>query len=127
MKTFVALKQQASAGCDYTIGCGKNWEFIQAETIEEAAHKLSMKILDNLGGEEELVEYTTPYKQDADYALKRVMLIEVSNQVTLLAQDLEHPIEKLRLELRKSIEEKKRKDETAAEKREYARLKKKYG
>lgn len=42
---FIVLMSQ-SGGCDYTIGCGKKWEIIEAGNINEAFEKVFGKISD---------------------------------------------------------------------------------
>lgn len=39
MKTYVVVMKQKDEGCDYTIGCGTKYEFIEADGIEEAMRK----------------------------------------------------------------------------------------
>jgi hypothetical protein len=39
MKKFIVLKKQ-DGGCDYTIGCGRNWEFVEAENKEDVLKKV---------------------------------------------------------------------------------------
>ncbi len=36
---YLVLQKQEDEGCDYTIGCGMNYEFIAAENHEEAVEK----------------------------------------------------------------------------------------
>ncbi len=37
MAKFLVLMRQSGEGCDYTIGCGIKWKFLEAGTVEEAA------------------------------------------------------------------------------------------
>lgn len=40
MKTFLVIREQENAGCDYTIGCGTTVGIIEAESLEEAEKQL---------------------------------------------------------------------------------------
>jgi len=45
---FILIMEQDGEGCDYTIGCGKQFETIEADTVEEAKAKVP-EILDYYG------------------------------------------------------------------------------
>jgi len=36
---YYALIKQVGEGCDYTIGCGRNWKRLEATTLEEATQE----------------------------------------------------------------------------------------
>jgi hypothetical protein len=38
-KKFLVCKKQQSKGCDYTIGCGMTYEYINADSVEDAIEK----------------------------------------------------------------------------------------
>jgi len=38
---FIALFEQEGEGCDYTIGCGMKWQFVDAADAQAAFDKLS--------------------------------------------------------------------------------------
>ncbi len=126
MKTYVVLQDQQGEGCDYTIGCGKNWLFIEAETIEEAAKKYALKVVED-NGENWLEDQEYPYTQHAERTIEKATIIGVSSSLVMNAKDIERPVEELRKQLRKPIEEKKRQQLESKEKAEFERLKKKYG
>jgi hypothetical protein len=70
MKKFIWLKEE-NDGCDYTIACGKDWEFLQAESIEDAIQQAKDKL------SKDYREYGDPedeFKCDLD----QMWLLEVS-------------------------------------------------
>jgi hypothetical protein len=54
MKKYIVLETQ-QGGCDYTIGCGKNWEFVDANSMKEAI-EVYLKDEDSESGIKELGE-----------------------------------------------------------------------
>jgi hypothetical protein len=55
---YIALIQQKGEGCDYTIACGKDWLFIEAEDDDGAAMRLLSEISENYTGERKLKSAT---------------------------------------------------------------------
>lgn len=41
MKKFLYLKKQSGEGCDYTIGCGINFEIIHAQSFDDALSEIT--------------------------------------------------------------------------------------
>lgn len=48
---YLILLEGHGGGCDYTIGCNKKWEFIEAGSIQDARDKVAL-ILEDHGCEE---------------------------------------------------------------------------
>lgn len=53
---FIVLIEGSGEGCDYTIGCNKNWKKLEASTIEEAQRELK-DVLDYYGGSERIEKF----------------------------------------------------------------------
>lgn len=105
---YLYCKKQHGQGCDYTIGCGMRYGFIEAQTIEDAVNRL---IYPN--GKDEISAL------EGEMALKEIILIPAEN-VFIVDVDIEAD---------KIKEMRKRENETANEMRELAefrRLKAKY-
>lgn len=52
--SYKAYLKQSGEGCDYTIGCGRTVIDIDANTVEEALHKLRCTVIEQYTGEQEL-------------------------------------------------------------------------
>ena len=60
-KSYLALIKGSGEGCDYTVGCNCRWEFLKAETKEDAlkevAEIVKYLVSDDLIDNIELIEY----------------------------------------------------------------------
>jgi len=103
MRFAVLLYQEG--GCDYTIGCGRNWEFFDAPTLEAA--KIKAQTIWN--------GHSNP-----DSQIKEVTLLQVS-------EVLEMDVPAWEAEREQDIVERKRKVQEREDQEEFERLKKKLG
>jgi hypothetical protein len=62
MKTYKVYLKQLGEGCDYTIGCGKTIETIEAENIKDAIIRLKEIIADNYNHDESRLEKVEIYE-----------------------------------------------------------------
>ena len=74
---YLVCKKQRGVGCDYTIGCGMRYDFIDAESVEDAIEKVVYPDgRDNysaLEGENALVEiYVVPVSYVATIDVKSI-------------------------------------------------------
>lgn len=118
---FVVLISQ-DGGCDYTIGCGKNWLFLDAENKEDAIDELKTIIF---GVDRGLDEDEDPADEDiglyiGEMELANATLLEVSNETEIPLETWYEEAENLEIE-RKAERQRLR------EQVEYKRLKAKYG
>ncbi len=113
------LVMNQSGGCDYTIGCGIAYEFIEANSMEEAIRK----------AKKDLCGYEIEYKgeihfeerrigADIDY-IQRATIYEISASENL---PLSSWLEEQKIIIEGHAKKKQEKDELA----EFERLKKKY-
>ena len=54
---FLALMEGVGEGCDYTIGCNKEWHFLEATEHDEAIEELK-GIFKYYGGDERVSKFT---------------------------------------------------------------------
>jgi hypothetical protein len=107
---FIAYLEQASEGCDYTIGCGVLLIPIGGNTREEAVAELKQMIFEDGSG----------YGPHSDYRLERITLYEVADTAGIPIKEwyAEHEAEQKRAALEQA---------SAAERAQYDRLRQKYG
>lgn len=51
MTQYAVLLKQIGNGCGYTIGCGKTWQFFEADSLQEAYIKAKSFILEDPNAE----------------------------------------------------------------------------
>lgn len=106
---YLVCKKQHGDGCDYTIGCGMRYDFVEANSIEEVTES---EIYPD--GRDEWCAL------DGESALSEILIIPVDNITRVDIDEL--------VKVRKQeVEEEKQLAIEAAEKAELARLSKKYG
>lgn len=101
---FIALLDQGG-GCDYTIGCDKNWVELKSESLE-AAHK-------------ELADYIVENHMREEARLEIVTLLQ--------AEEYDFDISAVYAEADDAKASRKAEKKAAEERAELERLKKKYG
>lgn len=113
MKRYIALFKQESIGCDYTIGCGRNWvNNIMAENMESAKQEVLKHILFNKPEE-------SKYNLSAlngDYQVSTVSIFEVSDASGITGLDVLY---------KKFEDDKKKLEQEKKDIAEFERLKKK--
>ena len=118
MPTFIALRQQKSEGCSYSIACGMDHEIFEADTPEEA-----FKILKNRFHWNDFENGETscdPFSPESEFRLAYAKLYQVEGDYTPL---IEQWYDDTSSKLRASEDAKSR----ASKEAEFARLKKELG
>jgi len=123
---FVVLLRQQGEGCDYTIGCGYKYIFIEAMDMDDALYQVRTK---NRKDYEDGTKYIYSYRADE---LEEVTIIPITQKVDALhfmseREKREAEEEKRRQE--KGKEEDRKKEAEAREKQdreEYERLRNKF-
>ena len=82
---FLVCEQQEGEGCDYTIGCGMTFYFMEAESIEKAKEKIVWP-----DGRD---EYST---LGGDNALEKILIIPAEHVVTINVEALKKEVYEIR-------------------------------
>lgn len=120
MKKFLVYVKQHGEGCDYTIGCGRKVFFIEARDMIQAKDRFT-RMLSPEFGQDNQPEWTKDYGgYNGEMKLVSAQIFEVADEVKVDVAECYENIEKFKIEKAlKAVEEKERK--------EFERLKAKYG
>lgn len=107
---YVVLFTGAGEGCDYTIGCNRDWQFYNCETLEELKEQIN-EYYDDHSGEDTIEEVEIYEVTDCNYIWKEMV---------------KEKAEKERKE--KELAKKRKAEQKEAEEKElFEKLSKKYG
>lgn len=113
---FLAIFEQKGDGCDYTIGCGTRVIEFEASNIAEALHQVGR--LDDAAPDCSLGYFGAEEGGEREMKRVRVVPVEACHQLDLIA---------IYAEQRRLAGQVKRDAQDEADRREYERLKQKYG
>ena len=82
---YLVLMIGSAKGCDYTIGCGLNYEIIEAEDMEDAESQ-AWSIFENYGDSLDFDEYN--YDEVKGTQIERAIIVEMSNTIELNISEL---------------------------------------
>lgn len=127
MKTFLMLKEQGG-GCDYTIGCGINYEILRAASMEDAKRK-ALDLPDNWKDvckdpddcDELISDSLLRYVGDHDSSCESITLYEIVDSFDLMGLAKEKITE-----IETYSEYLKLKEKEEEERKQYEKLKKKF-
>lgn len=105
---FLVCKKQSGEGCDYTIGCGYRFEYIEADSIEAVIHEV---VWPDGEGERSSLEWYSP--------LETILIVPAEQVITVDVNQLKADL----LKQRREEEEQRQKDK---ELQELKRLQEKY-
>lgn len=124
---YLVLYTGYGQGCDYTIDCNKTWSFIEAESMQDAIKELmGDNPEDWTDNEFDTFDYgyaewlRCGTKDERSYS--KIEIFEISNSFDLTPICYEY---RSALKAREDVAKKKRSEEK--ERKEYERLKKKFG
>tara|TARA_R110000796_G_scaffold162503_1_gene279271 strand:- start:12539 stop:12898 length:360 start_codon:yes stop_codon:yes gene_type:complete len=119
MKNFIVHIEQAAEGCDYTIGCGNSLVKLYAEDITQAHERFISMLSPDFDDDD--VDWTDNYGcYYGEMALANATIYEVTNNHKVDVKSIYDNLELLKeLVVRLKTEE--------VEKKEFERLKEKYG
>ena len=113
---FLAIFEQKGDGCDYTIGCGTRVIEFEASNIAEALHQVGR--LDDAAPDYSLGYFGAEEGGESEMKRVRVVAAEDCRQLDLIA---------IYAERRCRAQHAQRDAQDEADRREYERLKQKYG
>lgn len=100
---YLVISDQGTQGCDYTIGCGVNYEFLEADSIESLLEEIFYP-----DGREETDGYSSALDDDSEYSLENIFIIPAEQVIKV---DLERYKKEQKQERIKQKEAKKEKEE----------------
>lgn len=106
MKIYKAYLNQNNEGCDYTIGCGKTVIDIKASSMEEAKKKLAEKIVEENSDDETLLQSAEIYEIEQVFRMDVISIYQ---------------------EAKRLRDEERDRETSEKEKKEFERLKAKFG
>jgi hypothetical protein len=75
---YLIIKNQYGTGCDYTIGCGETYEFVDFDGDLESAIKYFSNPDREYGG----------FAVDGDFALEKVWIVPADNAISIDLESL---------------------------------------
>lgn len=127
---FLVLYTGYGTGCDYTIDCNKTWRFMEAESMQEAINELMGDSPEDWTDDE--FEFFEKWCDGSElwlrcgtkdeHSYRKVEIFEISDSFDLTT--LCHKYRTV-LAARKTVDKKKKSEEK--ERKEYERLKEKFG
>jgi hypothetical protein len=73
---YLVIRNQGNQGCDYTIGCGINYEFMEADTIDAILEEIFYP-----DGREELDGYSYVLDDDSEFSLDEILIIPTEHVI----------------------------------------------
>lgn len=102
---FLVCQKQHGQGCDYTIGCGMRFDYVDAESVEAAIEKV---VWPDGRGEEDEDEDDMDCALIGDSALSDILVIPAEHVVTVNVEKMTAEVEAAKIERR--AKERKRKE-----------------
>lgn len=82
MNKYLLLRKQNDMGCDYTIACGRDYNFINTELdLDEFIEREIMKEMSNGEFEDmkELIRYIDKVDRNHEFSLEEMIVIDLSD------------------------------------------------
>jgi hypothetical protein len=122
MKSFILIATQ-SGGCDYTIGCGVDYWYEHADSMEDLKNQVRKSLLS-----EDQDVYLEEYKLNPNRLNIGNYFEQLYDSLTIIevGESYNVPLEELAKEYKESMNKIKVKDEDEAERKEYEKLRAKF-